>query len=205
MQLQHSNADYVNTIERQFANRENDPDLTSKFAGFATADAYLAKDAVYQSKLSYASYYRKTVEDEFARYTALKQKFTDTGSGSLYTNVDAYLEKDTAYQGLTGIQKQIYAEKIGQEFARISTEDTATVRGRNIRLTSTNGSIGAWKEDGSPDRAVFVDSVAAAFGSGEDTAGVNAQAQKHIYLAEKDGDMRVGSIIAKAGDVRLEM
>ena len=204
LQLQRSNADYVNTIRNQFANRESDPDLTRKFAGFATADVYLAKDPVYQNKLSYASYYKKTVEDEFARYTALKQKFTDTGSGSLYTNVDAYLAKDADYQKLTGIEKQIYAEKKGQKFARILAEDTATVRGRNIRLTSTNGSVGEWKEDGSPDRAVFVDSVAAAFGSGEDTAGVNAQAQKHIYLAEKDGDMRVGSIIAREGDVRLE-
>ena len=93
------------------------------------------------------------------------------------------------------------------------TTDAVTVKGREIRLTSVKGSIGTFEEvlnqDGSiarlvPKQAIVVDSVAEAYGSGEDTASVNAEAQKHIYLAEKDGDMRVGSIISKEGDVRLE-
>ena len=67
---------------------------------------------------------------------------------------------------------------------------------KNIEITN--------KEDGKPDKAVIINSHAEAYGLSEDTANVNAEAKGSIYLAEKEGDMRVGSIISHEGDVNLE-
>ncbi len=81
----------------------------------------------------------------------------------------------------------------------ITQEGTgATVRGQSIRLTSVDGAIGTSAQ------SIVVDSSAEAFGLGEDSAGVNAEAKSNINIAEQDGDMRVGSVISHEGDVYLE-
>ena len=87
----------------------------------------------------------------------------------------------------------------------ITQNDSAlTVKGHKIHLTSVNGGIGTFNDDGTPKQAVVVDSFAEAYGASSDSGSVNAEAKKNIYLAEEDGDMRVGSIVSHEGDVQLE-
>ncbi|MBP3812819.1 MAG: hypothetical protein J6E49_06890 [Acidaminococcaceae bacterium] len=84
------------------------------------------------------------------------------------------------------------------------TSDEVTVKGRKINLTSLNGSIGALnREDGTPNQAIVIGTTVKG-GLSEAFASVNAEAGKDIYLAESNGDMRIGSIVSREGDVRLE-
>ena len=74
---------------------------------------------------------------------------------------------------------------------------SATVRGLEVKLESINGGIGT------KDQEVVLDTPADAYGMNPDSAAVNAGARTGIYLTEADGDMRVGSIISREGDVTL--
>lgn len=74
---------------------------------------------------------------------------------------------------------------------------SATVRGLEVKLESVNGGIGTKDQD------VVLDTPADAYGMNPDSAAVNAGARNDIYLTEADGDMRVGSIISREGDVTL--
>ena len=149
------NADHAARIRDEYANKSGNSSLENKFAGYSSAEEYLAQDKDYQNRLYYIASYRLKTEDEFAQFTT----------------------------------------------------EPLTVRGKSVSLTSENGGIGTYKvENGTrlPDQALLIDSSAEAYGLGEDTASLNAQARKDIYLEERDGDMRVGSIISREGDVRLE-
>ncbi len=97
--------------------------------------------------------------------------------------------------GVTGSPGDVTLKAKGN----ITQEGTGvTVRGQSIRLTSVDGAIGTSAQ------SIVVDSSAEAFGLGEDSAGVNAEAKANINIAEQDGDMRVGSVISHEGDVYLE-
>ena len=71
------------------------------------------------------------------------------------------------------------------------------VTGREIDLTSVNGGIGTAKQ------ALIMRSQAEAYGFKPDSANVDASAKKDIYLTEEKGDMRIGSIVSREGDVTL--
>ncbi|MER2138524.1 MAG: hypothetical protein ABS965_00145, partial [Succiniclasticum sp.] len=72
-----------------------------------------------------------------------------------------------------------------------------TVKGKSIHLTSENEGVGTVKQ------FIMTDSSDEAFGQSADSAGLNVSAQKDIYVEEADGDMRVGSVISREGDVYL--
>ena len=102
-----------------------------------------------------------------------------------------------------------------QAAGNITQADTVTgaaVTGRNIRLTSLNGSIGILDGDGASGQPVVVESFSEKLVRTDESTGVSAEAKKNIYLAEKadgniaknSGNMRVGTIISHEGDVRLE-
>ena len=102
-----------------------------------------------------------------------------------------------------------------QAAGNITQADTVTgaaVTGRNIRLTSLNGSIGILDGDGASGQPVVVESFSEKLARTDESTGVSAEAKKNIYLAEKadgniaknSGNMRVGTIISHEGDVRLE-
>ena len=179
--------------------------LKQKFTGtggaYSGAAEYLENDAVYKARLNSNTAYADNVKDEFAHKddagrSDLKEKFAG------YNSAEEYLAQDKAYQDLL-YSAATYKDNVEDEFARFTVEPV-TVQGRSIRLTSINGGIGTFKEDGKPDKAVIINSHAEAYGLSEDTANVNAEAKGSIYLAEKEGDMRVGSIISHEGDVNLE-
>ena len=73
----------------------------------------------------------------------------------------------------------------------------ATVRGLEVTLTSLNGGIGTAEQE------IVLDTPAEPYGMNPDSAAVNASARAGIYLQEEDGDMRVGSIVSREGDVTL--
>ena len=73
----------------------------------------------------------------------------------------------------------------------------ATVRGLDVTLTSLNGGIGTAEQE------IVLDTQAEPYGMNPDSAAVNASARAGIYLQEEDGDMRVGSIVSREGDVAL--
>ena len=179
--------------------------LKQKFTGtggaYSSAAEYLENDAVYKARLNSNTAYADNIKDEFAHKddagrSDLKEKFAG------YNSAEEYLAQDKAYQDLL-YSAATYKDNVEDEFARFTVEPV-TVQGRSIRLTSINGGIGTYKEDGKPDKAVIINSHAEAYGLSEDTANVNAEAKGSIYLAEKEGDMRVGSIISHEGDVNLE-
>ena len=102
-----------------------------------------------------------------------------------------------------------------QAAGNITQADTVTgaaVTGRNIRLTSLNGSIGILDGDGTSGQPVVVESFSEKLARTDESTGVSAEAKKNIYLAEKadgniaknSGNMRVGTIISHEGDVCLE-
>ena len=93
-----------------------------------------------------------------------------------------------------------------QAAGNITQADTVTgaaVTGRNIRLTSLNGSIGILDGDGTSGQPVVVESFSEKLARTDESTGVSAEAKKNIYLAEKadgniaknSGNMRVGTII----------
>ncbi|MBQ9572745.1 MAG: leukotoxin LktA family filamentous adhesin [Acidaminococcaceae bacterium] len=73
-----------------------------------------------------------------------------------------------------------------------------TVRGLEVTLTSLNGGIGT------DDQEIVLDTPADPYGMNPDSAAVHASARDSIYLKEEEGDMRVGSVVSREGDVRLE-
>ncbi len=182
---------------------------TGSAGTYDSAAEYLAQDNTYQAKLQANSAYANQIKNEYANkdgHTDLEQKYRG------YNSAEEYLDQDKAYQDLL-FASAAYRDNVEDEFARFTKEETASVQGRSIRLTSVKGSIGTVEEiknsEGTvqrvvPKRAVVIDSFAEAYGLSEDTANVSAEAKKHIYLAEKEGDMRVGSIISHEGDVRVE-
>jgi len=73
----------------------------------------------------------------------------------------------------------------------------AAIKGLAITLTSEKGGIGT------KDQAVVMESHPEAYGLDPESSNVDATARKDIYLAEDNGDMRIGSIVSKEGDVTL--
>ena len=163
--------------------------LKQKFTGtggaYSSAAEYLENDAVYKARLNSNTAYADNIKDEFAHKddagrSDLKEKFAG------YNSAEEYLAQDKAYQDLL-YSAATYKDNVEDEFARFTVEPV-TVQGRSIRLTSINGGIGTFKEDGKPDKAVIINSHAEAYGLSEDTANVNAEAKGSIYLAEKEAD-----------------
>ena len=74
-----------------------------------------------------------------------------------------------------------------------------TVQGRGITLTSQNGGIGT------ANQAVNIAGSDLVYSTDRDGAQINASAKNSIYLSEaaEGGDMRVGKIESREGDVKL--
>ena len=82
-----------------------------------------------------------------------------------------------------------------------------TVEGRGITLTSKNGGIGTAKNDGigTAGQAIQIAGSDLVYSTDRYGAQVNASAKDSIYLTEATagGDMRVGKIESREGDVNL--
>ena len=72
-----------------------------------------------------------------------------------------------------------------------------TVKGQSIHMISTNGGVGT------AGQSVMVDSSDESTSISELSAGVNVYAENDIYVEEAAGDMRVGSVVSRQGDVSL--
>lgn len=82
----------------------------------------------------------------------------------------------------------------------VMTAQTPVVIGDSINLQSYGGSIGTEN-----DRLLIDGDVSYVENSTESHGAVNANAAKGVYLAETDGNMYLGEIVAENGDVVLEV
>ena len=152
----------------------------------------------------------RTLNADGKTYTASdKVKLTalSTGGGNIDISVAGGTAEGQALPGNVEIQKlessgADITGKLGDITLKAEGNITqagsgAAIKGLAITLTSEKGGIGT------KDQAVVMESHPEAYGLDPESANVDATARKDIYLAEDSGDMRIGSIVSKEGDVTL--
>lgn len=111
-------------------------------------------------------------------------------------NEDVSLPNDTGITGLVDIKTT------GKE-GTISQDEDGSIVSDRINLTSEHGAIYGQKKDDGTYTALKVYAGQQPLGLDTLDASVNATAQGNISLVQTAGDMRIGQIISKEGDVHL--
>lgn len=166
-----------------------------------------AKDSIENIHITTLGTRNAGADGIFTTDDGLRLSAESTNGGNIDITVEGGTEAGQALPGNVIIEKLVSgglnaAGKPGDVMltadGNITQQGTsATVRGLEVKLESVNGGIGTKDQD------VVLDTPADAYGMNPDSAAVNAGARNDIYLTEADGDMRVGSIISREGDVTL--
>ncbi len=104
----------------------------------------------------------------------------------------------------TGITGLADIKTTGQE-GTISQAEHGSIVADRINLTSTHGSIYGQKQDDGSYTALKVYAGQQPLGLDTLDASINATAKGTISLEQTTGDMRIGQIISKEGDVNLQV